>query len=610
MLKNWFLLASVSCGVGFGSTFLISRNLQQSTLAGLGTVPAVAASLTILSRQRREEIDRQVAQSKQQLQLTNASCSEISAHWQRVQEQEQLFKDRCREISAHGKELQTESKQLKQEVDRYRERQASLERQINSLVLQKQTRKSLLVQLDGEVLDKQKQLKTTQTELAQIQTQKESEIDSATQSNLKLQRIREEIRQDSAAKKQLDDQITDLDRLLQQKQSLLQNTGQQQQQSLQQAISDLLLQKQDQKILLDQLGVNISTKQNKLIKLDTEIRERQADLDKIAIDLVQSEARNQSAINSVQGSKLALTNIQEKIRQDSAIKEELKLEITYLQNKEGNLQAEIASHKVDLSETQQQISVLEEQREQISVAVNELNRSIEDQNSSLDDLNLEICNRLQVKQDIDSQIAELDQTITLFSGRKMGEALSIGSADLYKRWQQVNQQVSEIEDGMTRPLIAVESLDRLLEDEKAPSESIETVSSITDEKWEYHFKDNPHLPVLKHIDAYDVVTESEAFVILGNNGTLLRQFANRFRQYNQNLPFSIRRVEILNSGSRYVKENTTIIDLQNPCIISPVITVEPELDLSETERVIMTYRVCRFCGKTPSPCEDTCRDCN
>ncbi len=64
MLRNWFLLASVSCGVGFGSTFVISRNLQQSAWAGLATVPAVATSLTLLSRQRRQEIERQGKRSK------------------------------------------------------------------------------------------------------------------------------------------------------------------------------------------------------------------------------------------------------------------------------------------------------------------------------------------------------------------------------------------------------------------------------------------------------------------------------------------------------------------------------------------------------------------
>jgi hypothetical protein len=59
-LKNWFLLTSISCGVGFTFTLALSKNLQQSALAGLGTVPAIATSLTMLARQRKEEIERQI----------------------------------------------------------------------------------------------------------------------------------------------------------------------------------------------------------------------------------------------------------------------------------------------------------------------------------------------------------------------------------------------------------------------------------------------------------------------------------------------------------------------------------------------------------------------
>ena len=158
MLKNWFLLASVSCGVGFGSTFLISRNLQQSAWAGLGTVPAVAASIKILSRQSKEEIERQVAKSR--LSLDN------------VRQQEQLVKNKCREISAHGQKLQMGFTQLTQEVNRDRVRQAELEREINSLVLHKQTQKSLLGQLEAKVLDRQNQLETIIAELARIQAQR------------------------------------------------------------------------------------------------------------------------------------------------------------------------------------------------------------------------------------------------------------------------------------------------------------------------------------------------------------------------------------------------------------------------------------------------------
>ena len=203
MFKNWFLLASVSCGVGFGSTFLISRNLQQSAWAGLGTVPAVAASLTLLSRQRQEEIDLQVAQSR-------LSLDDLQREEQLVKEQLQIKKSSCQKIIVGGQELQTAFTQLKKDVNRYREKQAGLEREINSLVLQRQAQESSLVRLDAKVVDRQNNLQTTQAELALIQTQRQSAIDSAKQSNLELQRIREEIDQYSIINRQLEVQITDL----------------------------------------------------------------------------------------------------------------------------------------------------------------------------------------------------------------------------------------------------------------------------------------------------------------------------------------------------------------------------------------------------------------
>jgi hypothetical protein len=640
MFKNWFLLASVSCGVGFGSTFLISRNLQQSTLAGLGTVPAVAASLTILSRQRREEIDRQVAKSR--LGLDDA------------QRQEQLLKDRYREISLHGKTLQAE-----------------LEKAINSLVLRKQTQESSLIKLDAKVLDRQNNLQTTQAELTRIQNQRQSEInsgtsrlnDSARQSNLELQRIREEIRQYSATKQQLELQITDLqnrlqnfqtilvdkevdlrgikyqisqmearrtqvsisitdlDRFLDQKQSLLQNIDRQQQQSLQKEISDLLLQKQDQRVLLDNLVMNISTKRNNLLELDNEISGRQANLDRIAIDLVQIEARKQSAIDSAQTSGLALVNIQEEIRQDSAVKGELKLEITDLQNQERSLQTEVAAQSIYRTEIQQQISALTQQQEIISTSVNNLNQSRGDQQSLLDDLNLEIWNQQQCQANIYSEITELENSISLFSVHATGEVLNIGIADLYRRWQEVSQQVSQLEDKENESSII------------APDPAIEPESSIITEEWESRLTNNPYLPVFQHIDRWGSITESEVNNILGN-ARIGRQFNRQFREYYQYLPFSIR-VETSNNSSRYVKEIITISESQNLLYIprreivdlhtepEQYIT-EPEDDVIQysntnnesqsdeylAERMIHTYPVCLFCERPPMPGQDRCNNCN
>jgi chromosome segregation ATPase len=397
MFKNWFLIAGVSCGVGFGSTFLISRNLQQSAWAGLGTVPAVAASLTILSRQRQEEIDRQVAKSR-------LSLDDLQREEQLVKEQLQIRKSSCQKIIVGGQELQTAFTQLKQDVNRYREEQAGLEREINSLVLQRQAQESSLVRLDAKVVDRQNNLQTTQAELALIQTQRQSAIDSAKQSNLELQSVREKIRQYSVTKEQLGFQLTDLqnqaqslqtklidrevdlrgieyhilqmeerhdrvaiaivelDGSLEQKQSLLQDIDRdrQQQQALIQEISDLLLEKQDREVLLGELVVNITVKQNILFELDAEVSEGQANLDRISIDLVQIEAQRQSAIDLAQRSELTLANIQEEISNHCINKEKIAAEIAELQNRGENLEAEIVTQKINLTELQEQISALQE----------------------------------------------------------------------------------------------------------------------------------------------------------------------------------------------------------------------------------------------------------
>lgn len=406
MFKNWFLLASVSCGVGFGSTFLISRNLQQSAWAGLGTVPAVAASLTILSRQRQEEIDRQVAKLR-------LSLNDLQREEQLVKEQLQIKKSSCQKIIVGRQELQTAFTQLKQDVDRYREEQAGLEREINSLMLQRQAQESSLVKLDAKVVDRQNNLQTINAELALIQTQRQSAIDSAKQLNLELQSVRDKIRQYSITKEQLGFQITDLqnqakslqtkivdrevdlrgieyhilqmeerqnqvsiaivelDGSLEQKQSLLQDIDRdwQQQQALIQEISDLLLEKQDREVLLGELVVNITVKQNIIFELDAEVSEGQANLDRISIDLVQIEAQRQSAIDLAQRSELTLANIQEEISNHCINKEKIAAEIAELQNREENLEAEIVTQKINRTELQEQISALKEQQDRLSIKI-------------------------------------------------------------------------------------------------------------------------------------------------------------------------------------------------------------------------------------------------
>ena len=279
-------------------------------------------------------------------------------------------------------------------------------------MLQRQAQESSLVRLDAKVVDRQNNLQTTQAELALIQTQRQSAIDSAKQSNLELQSVREKIRQYSVTKEQLGFQLTDLqnqaqslqtklvdrevdlrgieyqilqmeerrnqvsiaivdlDRSLEQKQSLLQDLDRErQQQALIQEISDHQFTKQDREILLSELMVNITVNQNIIFELDTKVSEGRANLDRISIDLVQIEARRQSTIDLEQRSELTLANIQEEISNHCINKEKIAAEIAELQNRGENLEAEIVTHKINRTELQEQISALQERQERLSIEI-------------------------------------------------------------------------------------------------------------------------------------------------------------------------------------------------------------------------------------------------
>jgi hypothetical protein len=73
------------------------------------------------------------------------------------------------------------------------------------------------------------------------------------------------------------------------------------------------------------------------------------------------------------------------------------------------------------------------------------------------------------------------------------------------------------------------------------------------DEWYDKFIDNPHLPILKHIEKHGTITESEASKKLGNARSV-RQFANKLEEYAEDLPFSIR-VESSPKGNRYLKED-------------------------------------------------------
>jgi chromosome segregation ATPase len=469
-LKNWFLLASVSCGVGFGSTFLISQNLQQSAWAGLGTVPAIAASLTILSRQRKEEIDRQVAKLKSSLDS--------------LEGQERLARERLQLTQSNHQQIDLQVQELHR---------------------------------------KQTKLTTIGTELAQIEAKRQFTIDSAQQSDLDLQSIRNKIHQDSATKKQLELQIltlqsewqrlrddiaskelyrtdvkqqisslkdeknllstavSDLERLIQLKQALQQNLDLdlEKQRILGIEISSLQQQKQEHQVSLDELERILDVERDSISELNSTLTTKQRQLDRIVNKLTEIEAIGQSAIDSTEQLELTLQQIYDEISKHSTIKARLEVEVDNFQERRDILQERIVSQEVDLTELDRNISQRKEERDQLSI--------------SLDDL------KTLIKQK-ESLLRELD-------------------------WVRDSTGIRIIE-----PLAS----------------------------WEDHFQNDPHLPILRYIDKYDRIGESEIHNILQNYHVINRlpqravanQFPRKIREYNTNnyLPFLIKVEQLVLSG--------------------------------------------------------------
>ena len=181
------------------------------------------------------------------------------------------------------------------------------------------------------------------------------------------------------------------------------------------------------------------------------------------------------------------------------------IKVINLQKQWQTLQVEIVATENYRQKIKEEISQLESQRDKASNTINNLQKSLINKQALLRKLEAKIDTMIKSKQDVESEIEPLEKPITLL------------------------EQQQPIADGL-------------------PTAFITEVAA----QWYIYFDKNPHLDILKHIEQYGIITESEASNILGNYRNV-RQFTNNLREYSQHLPFSIK-VEVLASGSRYIKQ--------------------------------------------------------
>jgi hypothetical protein len=185
MLKNWLLITSVTFGVGFGATMLWNKDPGQSAISGLAGVSGVAASMVLLSRQRKQELERQL----QSIQVTV-----------NILEQQELSLGKQLQSDQDNRQaVQHQVDQLEQLLANLQAKQQGQQASISKFDRDLEAKRNGVAELDAAIKDKQIALAATVAEMATAEQQQ-----SATQSSiLNLQDIEAEIAIYAATKAQL-----------------------------------------------------------------------------------------------------------------------------------------------------------------------------------------------------------------------------------------------------------------------------------------------------------------------------------------------------------------------------------------------------------------------
>jgi hypothetical protein len=346
------------------------------------------------------------------------------------------------------------------------------------------------------------------------------------------------------------------------------NLDRQQHQDLEQQLAALTLYAQEQQSFATKIDRQIQEKQARSLEVATKINS-------LKVETAQLQAAKLHLVSEIDRSKISQIDIQNTIAQSVATKQELVLEIQQLQDRQDldrdsfnrsisqqqQLIHELDAIIVDRQQTQQHLTaeldrlapivatisteLVERDRKLVLVQqqLSETELALTVKQSKSDELAAEILVR---NDEIESSSDYLSQKLQQRELKIAQLELSSRQAELDNLDLKIQAKRQEIDD------IDLEDILQIFEP-KPPSISRDLDSIDLPGAWHEKFIDNPHLPVLQHIEKHGTITEAEASSKLGNTRSV-RQFANKLEEYTPDLPFSIR-VESSPKGNRYIKEN-------------------------------------------------------
>jgi chromosome segregation ATPase len=298
MLNNWLTISSVAFGVSCGCTLPFTQNLAQSALIGLATMPGVAASAIVRSRQRQRQVNRQLERGRVRL-------DRLQQRGEVLTEQLQHRSKDCQAIELRVAQLHSLAASLTDRTHRDRLAIAQLEQKLAAIALYDEDRQALATKLDRKIQDKQARSLEVDTNFNSLKLEKGSLDESIDRQRLVLQELdlviieRQKTHQDIAAEvervksENLQELISQQQRLADiQLQSIETELGLQIKQV---QLDDLAAEKivrykeiegfdRDLKIT----RLELSSKQAELDNLDLKIQTKLRSIDEIDLDLAKS----------------------------------------------------------------------------------------------------------------------------------------------------------------------------------------------------------------------------------------------------------------------------------------------------------------------------------
>jgi hypothetical protein len=605
MLKNWLLITSVTFGVGFGATMLWNKDPGQSAISGLAGVSGVAASMVLLSRQRKQELERQLQSIQVTVNILEQQELSLSKQLQSDQDNRQAVQHQVDQLEKMLANLQAKQQGQLASVSKF---DRDLEAKRNSIA-----------ELDAAIKDKQIVLAATAAEMATAEQQQ-----SATQSSiLNLQDIEAEIAIYAATKAQLVLEIARLEEYRTEIKTQIaddKDICEKAEEYLQQIDQEVTDKRED----LVELDVNIKVKvseingfRKQISELDQQKNAAELAISKLAIELQkagsavleQEDAKYAAELQAMKSNTLAVDSCKildqnraeesivlpaenldllpidvaefsaDMVEDDFTIPEPKNVELDLLPIEGLDFLAiDIADYSADMVEDDftlpepknaeldllptENIDFLAIDIADYSVNMAEDDSIILDQENAVElpvviaeetiDLPLDLTEYTVAMSGVSPQFVEfqpeslsimdLEETSPL-SARSFSELCEMELCDI--GLTDIDLEDMTLDQSNLNEL----DLDDLTWDQSNVAEDMLAVSEVN---WTSSFVGNPHLQILQHIDEHGSIAHFEVTALL-NDKKSAKLFGSKLSEYSQLLPFAIE-VEPSKNGNKYIKK--------------------------------------------------------